>query len=80
MKFSEKRSPIPDAAPVDIAVLFVDIRGFTTMSEVLTPEEVVAILNRYLDLTTNAIFKNNTLNEIKNLMLEINYEEFKDFK
>lgn len=42
----------------DIAVLFVDIRGFTTMSEVLTPEEVVAILNRYLNLTTNAIFKN----------------------
>lgn len=42
----------------DIAVLFVDIRGFTTMSEVLAPEEVVAILNRYLNLTTNAIFKN----------------------
>ncbi len=42
----------------DIAVLFVDIRGFTTMSEVLSPEEVVAILNRYLNLTTNAIFKN----------------------
>ncbi len=42
----------------DIAVLFVDIRGFTTMSEVLTPEEVVEILNRYLNLTTNAIFKN----------------------
>ena len=42
----------------DIAVLFVDIRGFTTMSEVLTPEEVVAILNRYLNLTTNSIFKN----------------------
>lgn len=42
----------------DIAVLFVDIRGFTTMSEVLTPEEVVEILNKYLNLTTNAIFKN----------------------
>ena len=42
----------------DVAVLFVDIRGFTTMSEVLSPEEVVAILNRYLNLTTNAIFKN----------------------
>ncbi|MBQ9983589.1 MAG: adenylate/guanylate cyclase domain-containing protein [Lachnospiraceae bacterium] len=42
----------------DIAVLFVDIRGFTTMSEVLTPEEVVEILNHYLNLTTNAIFKN----------------------
>ena len=42
----------------DIAVLFVDIRGFTTMSEILEPEQVVEILNRYLNLTTNAIFKN----------------------
>lgn len=42
----------------DIAVLFVDIRGFTTMSEILEPEQVVAILNNYLNLTTNAIFKN----------------------
>lgn len=42
----------------DIAVLFVDIRGFTTMSEMLEPEQVVAILNHYLSLTTNAIFKN----------------------
>lgn len=42
----------------DIAVLFVDIRGFTTMSENMEPEQVVAILNQYLNLTTNAIFKN----------------------
>ncbi len=42
----------------DIAVLFVDIRGFTTMSEILEPEQVVEILNNYLNLTTNAIFKN----------------------
>ena len=42
----------------DIAALFVDIRGFTTMSEALEPEEVVEILNEYLTLTTNAIFKN----------------------
>lgn len=42
----------------DIAVLFVDIRGFTTMSEVLTPEQVVEILNQYLSLTTKAIFDN----------------------
>ena len=34
---------------VNIAVLFVDIRGFTTMSEKLTPSEVVEILNQYLD-------------------------------
>ncbi len=42
----------------DIAVLFVDIRGFTTMSEVLEPEQVVEILNSYLELTTQSIFKN----------------------
>lgn len=42
-----------------IAVLFVDIRGFTPMSEGLLPEQVVEILNEYLNLTTNAIFKNH---------------------
>ncbi len=41
-----------------IAVLFVDIRGFTTMSESLEPEEVVEILNEYLGLTTQSIFDN----------------------
>ena len=41
-----------------IAVLFVDIRGFTPMSESLEPEQVVDILNEYLELTTNSIFKN----------------------
>ncbi len=43
----------------DIAVLFVDIRGFTPLSESLPPEKVVEILNRYLNLTTNAVFKNS---------------------
>ena len=42
----------------NIAVLFVDIRGFTPMSESLEPEQVVDILNSYLNLTTNAIFAN----------------------
>lgn len=42
----------------DIAVLFVDIRGFTTMSEALEPEKVVEILNEYLSLTTKSIFDN----------------------
>lgn len=41
-----------------IAVLFVDIRGFTPMSEGLEPEQVVEILNEYLALTTQSIFKN----------------------
>lgn len=43
----------------DIAVLFVDIRGFTPLSESIKPAEVVEILNEYLNLTTNAVFKNS---------------------
>lgn len=43
----------------EIACLFVDIRGFTTMSEELPPEEVVGILNEYLTLTSSCIFENN---------------------
>lgn len=42
----------------DIAVLFVDIRGFTPLSESQPPEKVVEILNRYLELTTTAVFQN----------------------
>lgn len=43
----------------NIAVLFVDIRGFTSMSEALKPEQVVEILNEYLELTSRAVFKNH---------------------
>lgn len=39
----------------EIAVLFVDVRGFTTMSERLSPEKVVFILNRYLTMASAAI-------------------------
>lgn len=38
-----------------IAVLFVDIRGFTTISESLEPEQVVEILNEYLSLVATAV-------------------------
>lgn len=41
----------------EIAVLFVDIRGFTAMSESMEPAEVVEILNRYLSLTTECIMR-----------------------
>ena len=39
----------------DIAVLFVDVRGFTTMSERLSPEKVVFILNRYLTMASGCV-------------------------
>lgn len=41
----------------DICVMFVDIRGFTPMSEVMAPEEVVSMLGEYLQLTSSAIFE-----------------------
>lgn len=41
-----------------IAVLFVDVRGFTPMSELLSPTQVVEILNRYLSLISECILKN----------------------
>ena len=42
----------------DIAAVFVDIRNFTAISEKLEPEEVVKLLNEYLCLITDSIFKN----------------------
>ncbi len=40
-----------------LTVLFSDIRSFTTFSENHTPEQVVAMLNEYLDYMTEIIFK-----------------------
>jgi len=41
----------------DLSVLFSDIRGFTTISEGLTPEELVHLLNEYLTVMTDIVFK-----------------------
>ncbi len=42
-----------------LTVFFSDIRGFTSMSEKMTPEEVVRVLNEYLTEMTEVIFKYN---------------------
>src|SRR5439155_983574 len=38
-----------------VAVLFLDVRGFTTISEKLTPTEVVALLNEYFDVVVDRV-------------------------
>jgi class 3 adenylate cyclase len=38
-----------------VAVLFLDVRGFTTISEKLSPTEVVALLNEYFDVVVDRV-------------------------
>ena len=40
-----------------ITVLFSDIRGFTSLSETRPPEEIVAMLNRYLSVQAETVFR-----------------------
>ena len=48
-----------------VTILMSDLRGFTNLSERLTPERVVAFLNRYLETMVNVITKyHGTINEI----------------
>jgi adenylate cyclase len=41
----------------ELTVLFTDIRGFTTISEGLAPEELTVLLNEYLTPMTELVFK-----------------------
>ncbi|NTV52092.1 MAG: HAMP domain-containing protein [Candidatus Firestonebacteria bacterium] len=42
-----------------VSVVFTDIRGFTSMSETMQPEEVVSIINVYLSLQTEIVIRND---------------------
>ncbi len=45
--------------PEDITVLFADIRGFTALSQQLTPSETVDILDRFFAVATDCIWENS---------------------
>jgi adenylate cyclase len=42
----------------ELTVMFADIRGFTSISEGLSPSKLVELLNQYLSEMTDTIFKN----------------------
>jgi class 3 adenylate cyclase len=43
----------------EVTILFSDIRGFTAMSEAMSPTEVIAVLNEYMSLMNQIVEKNN---------------------
>jgi adenylate cyclase len=43
----------------EVTVLFADIRGFTTLSENMAPEEVIDMLNEYFDDMVEVIFRHH---------------------
>ena len=42
----------------ELTVMFSDIRDFTTLSEGLTPDDLVHLLNEYLTAMTDILFRN----------------------
>jgi adenylate cyclase len=48
----------PGGDQKELSVMFTDIRGFTTLSEGMTPSELVEWLNEYLSAMTDILFRN----------------------
>jgi class 3 adenylate cyclase len=57
LKNSEREKPMTESR--DLCFLFTDIRGFTTLCEGMTPENVVEMLNHYLDIQSSIIIANH---------------------
>jgi class 3 adenylate cyclase len=57
LKAAEREKPMTERKT--LTFLFTDIRGFTTLSESMTPDKVVEMLNHYLELQSAIIIANN---------------------
>ena len=53
---SQQQRPSLESARRELTVLFADIRNFTHFAELYRPEEVVALLNEYLDIMVEIVF------------------------
>ncbi|MDD3148439.1 MAG: adenylate/guanylate cyclase domain-containing protein, partial [Candidatus Riflebacteria bacterium] len=47
----------PGGEKVELTIFFSDVAGFTSISEALTPEELVILLNEYLGAMTDLLFE-----------------------
>ena len=57
LKHSERATPLTEER--DLCFLFTDIRGFTSLSEGMTPDKIVEMLNHYLDIQSSIILANH---------------------
>jgi adenylate cyclase len=57
LKHAEREKPTTERKT--LTFLFTDIRGFTSISESMSPDKVVQMLNHYLDLQASIIHSNN---------------------
>ncbi|MGH2568681.1 MAG: adenylate/guanylate cyclase domain-containing protein, partial [Bacteroidota bacterium] len=56
---AEGKATASDGTRKVVAVLFSDVRNFTSLSENLWPEETVEILNQYLDVQTQMVHRHH---------------------
>ena len=56
LRHSERAKPATERR--ELAFLFTDVRGFTTICEGMPPDEVVELINHYLDLQSSLILAN----------------------
>ena len=57
MDSREFESELTSSEMIEASVVFIDISGFTSLSEKETPEKVVKLLNKYFDIIVSEIIK-----------------------